>query len=66
MICKECYVKLDTFHKFATMALKTQEQMTKLLCTEGKPAEKKSLLHSYLTKVCLLELEAFMDISCVF
>lgn len=56
MVCSECCLKLDGFHKFATMALRNQEKMSKFVFssinnTEVKPAENKSLLHTYLTKV---------------
>lgn len=55
MICEDCYTKLDGFHKFATMALKNQEKMSKLICNNAieEKFEKKSLLHTYLTKVSL-------------
>ncbi|XP_044256965.1 zinc finger protein 771-like [Tribolium madens] len=56
MICEDCYKKLDGFHRFATMALRNQDKMTKFVCTttnnnhEQKNLENKSLLHTYLTK----------------
>ncbi|XP_060536872.1 zinc finger protein 26-like [Cylas formicarius] len=55
MICEGCILKLDGFHKFATMAIKNQERMTKFLLssnddTESTKSETKSLLHTYLTK----------------
>ncbi|KAJ8941874.1 hypothetical protein NQ318_001727 [Aromia moschata] len=55
MICSECCLKLDGFHKFATMALRNQEKMSKFVfCNtnnvEPKESESKSLLHTYLTK----------------
>nr|CAI5829709.1 unnamed protein product [Callosobruchus analis] len=54
MICTDCYTKLDGFHKFATMALRNQEKMTKVISsqssTENSQTETKSLLHTYLTK----------------
>lgn len=59
MICEDCYKKLDGFHRFATMALRNQDKMTKFVCTttnnvlEQKNIENKSLLHTYLTKVSL-------------
>lgn len=69
MICEDCYKKLDGFHRFATMALRNQDKMTKFVCTtssnvlEQKNIENKSLLHTYLTKVspyaaCCLSLQA--------
>lgn len=56
MICNECCSKLDSFHRFATMALRNQEKMSKFIfCTvnnvDPKQSETKSLLHTYLTKV---------------
>lgn len=55
MICEECYNKLDGFHRFATMALRNQDKMTKFVSTsnvlEQKNIENNSLLHTYLTKV---------------
>ncbi|KAJ8923740.1 hypothetical protein NQ315_010321 [Exocentrus adspersus] len=55
MICNDCCLKLDNFHKFATMAIRNQEKMSKLIfCnvnnTDTKQTENKSLLHTYLTK----------------
>lgn len=56
MVCTDCCSKLDGFHKFATMALRNQEKMSKFVCSnvnncEEKQTENKSLLHTYLTKV---------------
>lgn len=56
MICYDCCSKLDGFHKFATMALRNQEKMSKVaFCKTGNAdqiqTENKSLLQTYLTKV---------------
>lgn len=56
MVCTECCSRLDGFHKFATMALRNQEKLSKFVCSnvnkcEEKQTENKSLLHTYLTKV---------------
>ncbi|KAJ8980732.1 hypothetical protein NQ317_019227 [Molorchus minor] len=56
MICSDCCLKLDEFHKFATMAIRNQEKMSKLVFSNGiiplepRESEGKSLLHTYLTK----------------
>ncbi|XP_022901151.1 zinc finger and BTB domain-containing protein 14-like [Onthophagus taurus] len=54
IICEGCYKRLEGFHKFATMANRTQDKFTKILINnniaEQKKSENKGLLHSYLTK----------------
>lgn len=59
-VCENCCIKLDGIHRFATMAVKTQDKFNKLFannCTipsdniDSKQTENRGLLHSYLTKV---------------
>lgn len=55
VMCDGCCKKLDSVHKFATMANKNQDTLlseAKLIdCVEPKQVENRGLLHTYLTRV---------------
>ncbi|CAG9772234.1 unnamed protein product [Ceutorhynchus assimilis] len=55
MICEDCISKINGFHSFATMALKSQEKIKRCILSapaspEATKANSVSLLHTYLTK----------------
>ncbi|KAK5639383.1 hypothetical protein RI129_011875 [Pyrocoelia pectoralis] len=56
MICESCCKKIESFHKFATMAVKIQDKFNQLVISSSNSynvenkEENKGLLHTYLTK----------------